>query len=104
MEKKVYENKSDKVIDFLIGFFLIPVVFGITSSFVSVLVRHSGSGPFISIGLFLAELAGAIYLGRKRKYIGIGLLFIFVVLPLVAIGSCLLVMGAGSILSPLFRR
>lgn len=104
MEKKIYEKKSDKVIDFLIGFLLMPAFFAITTGFVSAAVGYRNSGSLISTFVLLAELVGAIYLCRKRKYIGTGLLFALVVVPLVLLGTCLLIMGGGSIFGQLFRR
>ena len=61
-------------------------------------------GVGISVLVLLAELAGAIYLCRKRKYIGIGLLFALVVVPLVLMGTCLVVMGGMSFLRLFFKR
>lgn len=104
MEKKIYEKKSEKVIDFLIGFFLIPAFFGITTGFVSATVGYRNFGPLISIFVLLAEIVGVIYLCRKRKFMGIGLLFALIVVPLVLLGTCLLIVGGGSILGQLFRR
>lgn len=104
MEKKVYEKKIDKVIDFLIGFLLIPAFFGITTGFVSNVAGYRNLRPLIPVSVLVAELLGAIYLCRKRKYIGIGLLFALVVVPLVFLGTCLLIMGGRNIIGLLFRR
>lgn len=104
MKTEIYDKKSDKIIDFLIGFFLIPAFLGISSRVVFVLVDNGKVVPFISLGVLLAELVGAIYLGLRRKYIGIGLLFSFVVVPVVLSGTCLLIMGGGNILGQLFKR
>ena len=103
MEKKIYDKKSEKIIDFIIGFILIPVFFGITTNLVSSKVSHGNYGPLVLISVLLIELVGVIYLCRKRKYMGIGLLFTLVVLPLVLLGTCLLIMGGGNMFGYLFR-
>jgi len=99
VEKKVYQNKGEKVIDFLIGFFLIPGILSITIWCASIAVGYRNFGRFIPALVLLPELAGAIYLCLKRKYMGIGWLFALVVVPLVLLGTCLLIMGLS-----LFRR
>lgn len=110
MEKKIYEKKSEKVIDFLIGFFLIPTFFGITIGFVLKAAEYyyktipNFCWSWILTFVLLAELNEVISLYRKRKFIGIGLLFALVVVPLVLLGTCLLIMGGVSIFGHLFKR
>ncbi len=93
MQKKVYEKKSEKVIDFLIGFILIPAFLIITSRFISAAVFQPNFSSIIAIFVLLAELVGIIYLSRKRKFIGIGLAYTFIGIPLVLLGTCLLTLG-----------
>ena len=111
MEKKVYEKKSEKVIDFLIGFLGIPWGTGLLLSLVGYLTsslfrpnyNYLPIGSILDVVLLVSCLIFAIYLGRKRKYIGIGLLYALVVVPLVLLGTCLLISGGASIFG-LFRR
>jgi hypothetical protein len=86
MENKIYAKKSEKVIDFLIGFLLIPVLIGI--SYPS--IARSLGATLASI-VFWLELLVVIYLSVKRVYIRIGVLLALVAIPLVALGACLLI-------------
>lgn len=103
MERKVYEKRSDKVIDFLIGFLLIPAFVGITIWFISILPGFRYFRGVISLVVFIAEIVAAIYLCRRRKYMGIGLLYALVVVPLVLAGTCFLIFFGGNMFS-MFRR
>lgn len=112
MEKKIYEKKSEKVIDFLIGFLAIPwgpgLLLSLAGYLTSSLFRsnyiYSPIGSILYVVLLVSYLIFAIYLGRKRKYIGIGLLYALVVIPLVLLGTCLLAWGGTSIFGLFFRR
>lgn len=85
MEKKVYTKKSEKVIDFLIGFFLIPLSIGIPISWVTRFYKYR---LIFSWCIFLLALIFIIYLSIKRRFIKIGLIYFFVVVPLVLAGTC----------------
>jgi hypothetical protein len=112
MERKIYTKPSEKVIDFLIGFLLLPLLVVLINAFS---YRLWGFMKIIRIGYFhpiplfgstilgLAELALAIYLCIKRKYIGIGLLFTLVVIPLVLLGTCLLILAGMNLFKPFWR-
>jgi hypothetical protein len=110
MEKKIYENKREKVIDFLIGFLAIPWGISLLMFLIGSMISRfnkTNYGPIYSIlyiVVFLLELIFAIYIGRKRKYIGIGLLFALVIVPLVLLGTCLLIMSGTSIVGLFYRR
>lgn len=114
MQKKIYNKKSEKIIDFLLGLMGAPVIFGITPILASKLFYsfpffynihqpdnmgalgvYTASWPGFGI-VFAAELAAAAYIGIKRKFIGIGLLFSIVVIPLVVAGGCMLLLSGGS--------
>ena len=103
MEKKIYDKKSEKVIDFLIGLF-IPVLFGVITSFAStVFWQRDPLQPFTAV-VMLTLIVVAIYLCIKRRYIRIGLLFGLVILPLAFLGTCLLIATGGGFLRQLFWR
>ncbi len=108
MEKKIYVRKSEKVIDFLIGFLGIPLGLSLVGGVISQTGYHMKLGfnfiTIVNLVFFLVGLGYSTYIGTKRKFIGLGLLFVFVAVPLVLLGTCLLVMGGGSILSQLFRK
>lgn len=97
MEKKIYFKKSQKVIDLLTGFLFIPVLFLISAKFI--LRRGHFHDVSVYIFIVLAGIAGVIYLCIKRKYIGIGLLFAFVISPLVFLGACWVITGGKGILA-----
>lgn len=110
MEHKVYNNKREKIIDFLIGFFLIPAILGITAS----TVGHQTFSPFHPVyttgellqaiysswPVLLGELGVCVYISirLKRKFIIRGLLYALVGVPLVLFGTCLLMFV------PFFRK
>jgi len=108
VEKKVYEKKSEKVIDFLIGFFGIPLGLSLAAGIINATGRYIRLEynfiAIVNVVVFLMGLGYSIYVARKRKFIGRGLLFVFVVVPLVLLGTCLLNMGGGRILGQLFKR
>ncbi len=108
MKKKIYEKKSEKIIDFLIGFFGVPFSLSIVLVVVSKVCNYMklNDGFILGIGLIvsLIGLGYSIYLGKKRKFIGIGMLFTFIVVPLVLCGTCLLAISGASILGSLFKR
>ncbi len=85
MGKKVYTKKSEKVIDFLIGFLLIPLAVGIPISWVTRFYKYH---LILSWCILLSELIFIIYLSIKRRFIKIGLIYFFVVVPLVLAGTC----------------
>ncbi len=85
MEKKVYTKKSEKLIDFLIGFLLIPLSVGIPISWVTRFYRYH---LILFWCILLSELIFIIYLSIKRRFIKIGLIYFFVVVPLVLAGTC----------------
>lgn len=86
MEKKVYTKKSEKVADFLIGFLLIPLSVGIPISWVMRFYKYHLL--ILSWCILLSELIFIIYLSIKRRFIKIGLIYFFVVVPLVLAGTC----------------
>ncbi|MCX5700539.1 MAG: hypothetical protein NTZ63_03265 [Candidatus Omnitrophica bacterium] len=94
MEKKIYEKTSEKVIDFLVGFLIIPGGIGL----ILYLVRYLTTSfhifnPLGSIGypvFLILSLLLVNYFGKKRKYIGIGFLFAMISFPLVLLGTCFL--------------
>lgn len=110
MQKKVYVKRSEKVIDFLIGFFGLPFVITAASSMIgwwaSNLIKirdfnYYAAGIFLVV--WLLGIGFAIYLGIKRRYIGIGFLFAVVIVPLVLAGTCLLIFGVSSLFGTIFR-
>jgi hypothetical protein len=92
MEKKVYAKRSEKAIDFLLGFFFIPALFSIPFIVLRWVLKFRYY-TIISPIVALLEIIFIIYICIKRKYIGIGLLFVLVVVPLAFLGTCLLIMG-----------
>lgn len=107
METKIYQKKSEKIIDFLIGFLLIPIV-GIVSTYYSLFAASVPNSSFLYTILFMivfgVEIVLTICLGVKRKFIGIGLLYALVAVPLVLLGTCLVAVFGGSFIDSLFRR
>jgi hypothetical protein len=93
MKVKVYEKKSDKVIDFLIGFILVPAVFFAGGQLVNG-TSLINSNPYFLLVVFIAASAGVVYLCQKRKFIGIGIGYLFILIPLAALGTCFLI-GTG---------
>lgn len=95
MEKKVYTNKREKLIDFLIGFIVIPILFFAVFSFSTQLSRfYKFSYAIQSIMHMIVTLimiASIIYIARIRRYIKIGVIFFLVALPLILAGTCLAV-------------
>jgi len=98
MEKKVYTQKKEKVVDFLIGFLLIPFVMGASAGLAGML------NEIFAMVLSVLELVAAIYVSIKRKFIGIGFLFIAVVIPLVALGTCLVIIAGAGLWGTIFKR
>lgn len=94
MQKKIYTKKSEKVGDFLIGLLVIPFLLVFVNS-VGLVPRLVDISQVFFVALNLAVLVFAVYVGVKRKFIGIGLLFAFVVIPLIAAGTCLLIYRVG---------
>jgi len=96
MEKKVYKSRREKVIDFLVGFIAIPF-FLYFPILVRIFPRPGYYYPrgliFGSVFVWFLFLALSAYIGFKRKFIGIGLLFSLIVVPLVALGTCFLFGG-----------
>lgn len=93
MIKKVYTKKSEKAIDFLVGFLAVPV--GILSIYYFINPLTSALIVFVSIVLILGVIF-SICLCFTRKFIRIGLLFAVIVIPvvlsLVVFGTCLSVL------------
>ncbi len=90
MEVKIYETGSAKVLDFMIGFFIIGGLLDSSRRFLSKLMNADFLTAFL-IATGLAGLALSIYLYGKRKYMGIGLFFAVVVGPLMVFGTYFLV-------------
>jgi hypothetical protein len=90
MEKKVYTKKSEKVVDFFIGFVGVPTFFAAILWGYSFL-RYKQAILFdksVVIFVFLKLIGYVFYLVRKRKYVAIGLIYFLVVAPLVFVGTC----------------
>jgi hypothetical protein len=105
MIKKVYQNRGEKLFDFFIGFFVLPLSFTIISFLLASLLSLIGyyylSGIIATI-IFIFSLFTLIYLLIKRKYMGLGLLFATIVVPLVLVGTCLLIFAGGSLIGKIF--
>jgi len=86
MEKKVYTEKKEKVIDFLIGFLLIPLAMIVPT----VSAASAALFGYFPLALFLIEVGVVVYLSNKRKFIGTGFLFFLAFGPLVLVGTCVL--------------
>ena len=73
MEEKIYDTKKAKVIDFLIGFFILG---GVLDFAVSIVLKTAGYAgmPAVLAGSALAAIALGLLLYQKRRYMGIGLL------------------------------
>lgn len=92
MEKKIYANKKEKVQDLLIGLFFVPIASGIIF--------------YLLVGIINREIASVImvillavftfYMLLKRKFICLGIIAAFVIIPvvifLILLGTCFLVM------------
>jgi hypothetical protein len=114
MQTKEYTEKKDKVIDFLIGFLAIPFAFGViygglmalatypvhgggyTSSIATIISTVMG---IFSLAAFITPILLIVYLWRRRHFMALGLLYAVVVVPLVLLGTCLLVMLGGGLMS-----
>lgn len=101
MEKKIYNTKSQKVGDFIIGFVMGSITgIAVTLTTFSWLVSGFSTGafaPFIIPATILAVILLAVIIGyligRKRRYMGIGFLFgavTVIVACLLLLGSCIL--------------
>jgi uncharacterized membrane protein len=107
VQKKIYNKRSERIVDFLLGFFVLPIAVNIIALLLTAMVYGlsylssgfgAGSvlGTVLPILTWLLTLPFAIYIGIKRKFIGIGLLFAIVIVPLVFLGGCLLIsFGSG---------
>ena len=72
MEVKVYETSGAKLLDFLLGFFILGGLFNSAL----ILCAKSGSSGLVTVMLpavCAAAMALAVYLYKKRKFMGIGL-------------------------------
>jgi len=80
-----YTNTSRKVVDFLLGFFavpIIPVTLGAT------FINQGG----IVLGIVLMVLALVVALVTKRRFLGYGIISVML-LPLLVLGACLVAFG-----------
>lgn len=71
MESKVYETRSQKVLDFLAGFFLAGAAFDYAVVFVLVKTDYSRPGLVLSAAA-IAAIGLCVFLYRWRKHIGSG--------------------------------
>ena len=89
MEVKVYETMGVKILDFLLGFFILGGLFELLLS----LCAGAGS-PGLMTAMFAAAGAAAlaltIYLYKKRKFMGIGFGIVAVGGPLIVFLTYLL--------------
>lgn len=114
MENKVYKEQKEKTIDFLIGFFGIPLGLGLITRLIAVLVEFLfPHGPRRSAVEFIPQnmlfifwlvwiitpILLIIYFWRRRKFIASGLLYAVVIVPLVLLGTCFAIFLGGSMLS-----
>jgi len=118
METKIYTEKKEKVIDFLIGFFGIPLGFGLFAGGVSAFVQFLFSPAHKSSFGFIAAIFGAIvwlvalvvpiilivYFWRRRRFIALGLLYSIVVVPLILLGTCAVIFLGGGLMTGLSHR
>ncbi|MFA5339742.1 MAG: hypothetical protein WC317_06335 [Candidatus Omnitrophota bacterium] len=103
MEKKIYNTAKEKVIDFIIGGLLAApfIVISILAFYLKVetdfMTYLASDNILIILGIILAAFISAvslgIYLCKKRKFMGIGLLFF--VVPVV-IGALLIALVLGA--------
>jgi hypothetical protein len=91
MENKIYIEKKEKIGDFLLGFIAGPLLIWL-AGLIGYSLNHQ-----LGWALGLVVLVGTICVGIKRKWIGIGLLTVYIIVPLVVVGGCLLVMTAGNL-------
>lgn len=94
MEKKIYTKKSEKVLDFFIGFVGVPTFFAAISwgsMGVFSFLKHKqfifSDKNAITI-IFLVLIGFTFYVVRRRKYVAVGLIFFLVIVPLVIAGTC----------------
>ena len=89
MEVKVYETSGGKILDFLLGFFILG---GLFDPVLSLCAKAGNSG--LMTAMFAASGAAAlaltIYLYKKRKFMGIGFGLVAVVGPLIVFLTYLL--------------
>ncbi|MEI8348957.1 MAG: hypothetical protein WCI77_02290 [Candidatus Omnitrophota bacterium] len=113
MRKKIYASRREKIIDFFLGCALsfalsalsaAPMVLGIFMKSSLSMANSSVVSIVISSVTFLATMAVVIYLCLRRLYMGIGLLFGLVGIPLILLGTCFLIFSGASIFGPLFKR
>lgn len=89
-----YKDTRSKVTDFLLGFFGYPVLLSFGGMMISG-VRDPNLGTYALVGAALLTLGVCSYAVQKgRKYIAIGAVS-SVILPLLVLGSCLLVISGG---------
>jgi hypothetical protein len=71
MEAHIYQTRGSKVIDFLIGFFLVAGVFEYA---LKLLLKRTGYTDLTGwmLGAAFAGLALSVFLYQKRRYMGIG--------------------------------
>ena len=99
MKEKIYINRYEKIMDFIIGSTLVPLIMWI--SWIAMSRYHMGR-YFNAIGIILLIEAGlSTYLALKRKYFGGGLLTAIAVIFLILLGTC--VLNPNILVAPLLR-
>lgn len=89
-----YKTTRSKVTDFLLGFFGFPVLLSWGGMMLS-RVRDPNLGDYSMAGAALLALGSCFYAVQKgRKYIAIGIVS-SIIIPLLIVGSCLLVLYGG---------
>jgi hypothetical protein len=91
-DKKVYTSAWQKWADFLFGFFA-PILVGYALT-PGIFFLLSGSRmPFVGVVFFLAEIAAAIYLFNRRRFIFYGMMGPMIILPLLVILFIVMMFG-----------
>jgi hypothetical protein len=98
-EPRYYKNTASKVTDFLMGFLGYPMIMFFAQMAFGPEIPMRGSS-LAGVGTALVSLALTVFFvvfayKRGRKFIAIGILSL-VIVPLIAFGSCLLVILAVS--------
>lgn len=79
-----YTSKKRKVIDFLIGFLVIP---GLGALFTYLMPSFGYIILLACLAIFIAMIING------RRFLGMGILVALVAVPLIAFGSCLVLLG-----------